>query len=77
MTQDDIDIGVPNSCGSCPIARAIARKRGVQEVGVGNEAIYVRRAQKWSRYQAPRRATQFISDFDSRLPVKPFSFEAR
>ena len=72
VTQKDIDKGAPNTCESCPIARALVNQ---------GFRFYVRMG--WlqdpeSGYQVAtlsKRATEFISRFDQlgRMAVMPFT----
>lgn len=76
VTQEDIDKGRPNSCGSCPIALAVRRSTGLLNASVSQSRII-----SWGGYkprldvETPAQAVDFIELFDSNEPVKPFTFE--
>lgn len=74
VTKRDIKLG--NSRGvelrsrSCPIARAVQRATGQQDVRVGYGRVTVCGV----RIQLPNEATKFISQSDKWVEVKPFDF---
>jgi len=61
----------------CPIARCLRRatKTGRKDVVVG--CAYAEIKPLGVVYPLPARARQFISRFDARKPVKPFSFSVK
>ncbi len=80
VTQDEIEHGVRLSCGNCPVALAIAK--------LVRDEIHVL-VDSWSvtffeptgngymithKRQLPDSAMLWIIDYDSSMPVKPFSF---
>lgn len=88
VTADDIANGVPGNCGLCPIALALHRiltDEATAMVRVVEQDIEWRSAIEGESVPAlpvpvplPRRATQFIFDFDNlndRSHLEPFSFE--
>lgn len=70
VTQADIDEGDACNCRECPVALAIARAVGV-EVRVEYLRVFI----KEKIIHLPEQAVDFIDDFDSERPVKPFSFD--
>jgi len=75
VTAEDIAHGVKNDCERCPIARALWRAiPGASPVVGGVSASWHDGAGSWVRVTLPASARGFVSDFDGRLPVAPFSF---
>ncbi len=73
VTREDIDKGTPCSAGSCPIARAMMRA-GLKRPTVARSLYW--RDRKGEHYTStPDEAWRFAVDFDSKLPVDPFTFE--
>ncbi|QGJ92042.1 hypothetical protein SEA_KEELAN_78 [Gordonia phage Keelan] len=77
VTQEDIDLGKPGDPKSCPISRAIQRKRGVVRATTMPGEAYVTRPDRWTYYKMPRKAMQFVLDFDQLKSVEPFTFETK
>lgn len=85
VTQEDIDNGKRRNCSLCPIALALMRKFNLDpsedsldaaRVGLTMASIFpvMDRKRKSQYFYLPDEASEFIKDFDSKLPVKPFSF---
>lgn len=85
VTQEDIDNGKRRNCSRCPIALALMRKFNLDpsedsldaaSVGLTIASIFpvMHRERKPQYFNMPDEASEFIKDFDSKLPVKPFSF---
>ncbi len=85
ITQEDIDKGKAGNCSLCPIALALMRKFNLDpsedsldyaRVGLTMASIFpvMDRERKPQYFNMPDEASEFIKDFDSKLPVKPFSF---
>lgn len=88
VTEEDIKKGI-RSTSACPVALAVKRCFNLTEpwykrifgvgdylVSVGTGCVYVDNLRKgFSKvYGLPERATNFVIDFDSGHPVKPFEF---
>lgn len=76
VTQQDITDGSRGSAQNCAIARAIQReldRRDRQGIEVTNSHIRV----DGKLYKQPQKGSQFVSRFDHRKSVKPFSFMLR
>jgi hypothetical protein len=65
VTPEDIRLGVPGSCRSCPVARAIRRVYRADWI-VGGQTAELSR-DEWWRHDA----TKFIAAFDDERPVSP------
>lgn len=80
VTEQDIVTGYPESPSLCPIARAIGRTLRLQdlhsEIIVDASRVRLRRGEDWWMTSKPlaSKISQFIRDFDSNRPVKPFKF---
>ena len=86
VTEQDIRHGIPCKAGNCPIAlaseRVLTKMTGfpIQPFVDGD---YITATIECDNYgteriflgDLPLIACEFIQDYDSRLPVKPFSFE--
>lgn len=72
VTQDDIRDGKRYRCGECPVALAIKRACGTNNVLVNRLSVIVNGG---SKIPMPDAGIDFICRFDDTLPVKPFSFE--
>lgn len=79
VTQRDIELGVPEEAGACPIARSIARsfhkKIGIffiRQYGITRDGSKIDGDEEWN---LPGNARRFISRFDRGDRVAPFSFE--
>lgn len=70
VTEDDISHGTACVCGACPIARAVRRETGANDVDVTQRRIRIGK----ERFVVPKRAKRFILNFDNEWSVKPFSF---
>lgn len=80
VTADDIRLGKPHDACLCPIARAIARLLGADDVAVGlNDmcATFLPGDLALTERDLPVEAARFIADFDDGRPVAPFTFTAR
>jgi hypothetical protein len=72
VTQEDINVGMPNRCYRCPVALALTRAfNETAEVLYGSAYIVDSR----QYLKLPIEVSCFISSFDKGEPVKPFSFE--
>lgn len=69
FTRKDIDNGVRGSCGQCPIALAISRKRK-RAVRVQEGCVYI--GPNFKMWHNGQGVYQFIRMFDTGKPVKPF-----
>ncbi len=76
VTPEDINLGVPESGDECPIARALIRAIGHEDVYVDDSIMY------WDDEEGchmstgtPTIAANFIKNFDAKEPVEPISFE--
>ena len=70
VTDNDIEQGIPHDTTFCPVALALYRTTGDQDVNVGGF-----RARSNHRFYAlPKRVQNWIRRFDRGQPVKPFSF---
>ena len=80
VTQEHIDDGKPEECGSCPIALAIL----ATIPGACRVAVYDDHANVWVpagkgrsiTLDLPPEAGAFVLDFDAGEPVSPFTFTA-
>jgi len=70
VKQCDISHGVPRLMGSCPVALGIKRALRSKHVRVISTFITV----DGKRGRSPKKVENFVYDFDSYKPVKPFSF---
>ena len=62
VTQKDIDRGVPRDALRCPIALALQRELGVDNIAVGRTFTH----DAWD---------VFVQDFDAGRPVRPQKFD--
>lgn len=82
VTKKDIENGVARTSNSCPIALSLNRvakrlgfKKGCRaRVGITIASLVFSSGRR-TPILLPEKAQQFISDFDSKRKVKPFSFE--
>ena len=78
ITQDLIDLGIPFSPAFCPISQAIRRDRpDFTDISVGADHVhYSYRSDPGRCFEVglPWKCRTFIRRFDSRQPVKPFTF---
>lgn len=74
VTKEDIIKGVPKDGQSCPIALALLRATGADEVDVTRESITIDRGGVRKRIKAPETATAFIDAFDYGYALDPISF---
>jgi hypothetical protein len=58
---------------ACPIYQACSRKFKNKLIGVSLRYIWLKDG---TAYLLPQSAVEFVMDFDSKTPVKPFEFEA-
>lgn len=76
VTEEDIARGKRESCTGCPIGRAAKRALGrdfAPEVNPMTLDVLLKGALVAYAW-LPKRAQDFIADFDIKVPVKPFSF---
>lgn len=75
VTQEHIDKGVPGSTCYCPIALALKEYPEVTDVAVAEISICVNINSKPYKFvnRGPNSLYAFISRFDARLPVDPFT----
>jgi len=73
VTQKDINEGEYRSCHHCPIALAIQRRTKARSVLVGPAVISLNGTDTIIR--TPKKALDFILDFDTFRPVSPMHFE--
>lgn len=72
VTQRDIERGVQNSGGRCPVARAMRRHRPFRFASVNGLEAYV----PWGgKYTLPLEVQEFVGAFDDGDPVEPFTFD--
>lgn len=85
VTQEDIDKGKRENCSLCPIALALMRKFNLDpsedsldhvSVGITMASIFpvIDKQHKSQYFYMPDEASEFIKNFDSKIPVKPFNF---
>lgn len=77
VTAKDIREGCRVNTGSCPVARAIARKLPngfFVRVGTGETRIFSREGLEVA-YLNPNAVWRFIHAYDRIQPVRPFSFK--
>jgi hypothetical protein len=75
VTERHIKEGTRGDCGYCPVALAVGEviDSPQTEISVGHERVII--FDTHQRAILPPEARQFISLFDKRYYVKPFSFE--
>lgn len=73
VIKKDIDCGIPKLEDFCPVALALKRK-GVKFVCIDGTVAEGTYKHHPFRVDLPRKAKGFITRFDKRKPVKPFSF---
>ncbi len=73
VKQEHINVGLKSNCKLCPLALAIKEKTGL-ETAVGVTIAEIEHAGKYTRYDLPRQAINFIRDFDCSREVYPFFF---
>lgn len=71
VTQYDIDHGSRARSTSCPVALAVKRAVGREDVSMGAWTGHVGE----TVVKLPLEVTKFVSAFDSNNPVAPFSFD--
>jgi hypothetical protein len=74
VTQDEIDEGQPGNPFTCPIALAINRRFPCAYAEVCSTSIDFDLDGVCHRFNVSREVRHFISDFDEREPVRPFTF---
>ena len=78
VTQEDINNGKISEARKCPITLAANRIFGDNHVITGITGIlYNIVNNKTECYLLPQEAREFIQNFDSEFPVKPFMFEIK
>lgn len=79
VTQLDIYRGLRGNPWMCPVARAVDRATGYRYgVAVGSTIGFTSlNGLRGALQPTPRRARDFISGFDQRLHVMPFSFQIK
>jgi hypothetical protein len=77
VTQDDIDKGHRKMSRSCPVALAVKRAYGAEEVVADNclISVYDVNCKPIKKFKTSTEVSHFMMDFDDSLPVQPFSFE--
>ncbi len=75
VTQEDIDAGVPQSSGNCPVALAMVGICDCPHVRSDGSMEFIY-AGSITTYRSLR-VHQFTKAFDQRQPVEPFSFRIR
>lgn len=74
VTQKHIEKGARNNSGKCPIALAL-RSIGATRVGVGGALCRFRiEGAKHELVRLPKKARDFVENFDDGNPVRPFRF---
>ena len=73
VTAEDISKGYPGSYGSCPVALAMQRAYGREDISVGIKGWWLH-GEDHERY-LPFEVGTFIVKFDRNNIVEPFSFE--
>jgi len=71
VTRKDIREGQPDDPNYCPIALALQRATGVEDVEVESSSI---RVDGFKELTTPRHIEDFVEDFDGGGNVKPFRF---
>lgn len=69
----DIINGRRTAPDHCPVALAVRRQSGRSKIAVSSYSVDLLDGMKDA--ELPPEARQFVRDFDSGRPVKPFSFE--
>lgn len=75
VTAQDIKNGRVGDPCSCPIARAINRKRGYSRARVGYSLLIAHTPEGLRKFYLPFHVTQKVLDFDQGESVQPFTFE--
>jgi hypothetical protein len=74
VTQGDIDTGERCSPQRCPVAKAASRATGLNaSVGIRSADLF-KQGEEPIEAGLPPEAVKFIKDFDSHIPVSPFTF---
>lgn len=71
VTRTDINNGQRGSCKYCPVALAVCRTFGTNDVTIGASTIRVGH----TKYAAPEAVRLFITLFDNGKYPPPFEFE--
>ena len=79
VTQTDIDAANCDLTGAlrsrvCPVAQALTRTFG-GHASVGPFTFSLLGSSRWLVRSLPDNAARFVHDYDSLLPVQPFTFE--
>lgn len=73
VTQEDIDMAIPNCCFTCPIARALMRETGaLWEV---HNWGFRKGTGRWRRLT--KQMEEFVNDYDCNVRVSPFTFSTK
>jgi len=75
VTQDDITHGRKDDGASCPIARACRRLGFIPNAMPGHMSLMCSETHEYWQAVTPSVASVFMGNFDSGLPVQPFTFE--
>jgi hypothetical protein len=76
VTAEDVRAGARSDSGGCPVALALRRATGGQWwVGGRGLRPYFPAPPHGDVVDAPPQVARFVDDYDSGLPVSPFSFE--
>lgn len=71
VTQRYIELGIPRSTVSCPVALAVRRQLPDENIEVGDDGLWV----NLRLHELPRSVRQRIKRFDQRKNIRPFTFE--
>jgi hypothetical protein len=74
VTKNHIQRGRKGNVNYCPIALALKEQLGLRQVRVGGIHITFGPQFGGLSVRLPRQAAKFITAFDEKEPVKPFSF---
>ena len=73
VTQEDIDQGVRKDNCNCPVALAVKRATGREDVSVARNTIALGRDVIFR----VKKICDFVFDFDEGKPVEPFTFTVK
>jgi hypothetical protein len=75
VTQEDIDRGVREDCGKCPVAIAASRVfTDIRWISVTDTIEFGEQPAGVQVWSLPPEASQFIDAFDNKRHVEPFEF---
>lgn len=78
VTREDIDQGVRTNCKKCPVALAISRAIGYDDVEVSTGSFYANFGGNWGLARImqplPKFVIALIRWFDTGHKIAPFSF---